>query len=79
MSGEPESIFLVYLRRLDTKLDRLGEDMVDVKHRLTALEVQVSQMVSTEASHYGSTANRLDRLESRIDRIERRLDLVQAP
>jgi phage shock protein A len=79
MSDEPEDIVLVFLRRLDAKMDRLGEDLTDVKHRLTALEIQVAQLTSTEASHYASTASRLDRLEARIERIERRLDLIATP
>jgi len=79
MSDEPENLTLVFLRRLDAKMDRVLEDMGDVKHRLTTLEIQVGQLVSTEASHYACTAMRLDRVEQRLDRIERRLDLVETP
>jgi hypothetical protein len=79
MSDEPENLTLVFLRRLDAKMDRVLEDMGDVKHRLTTLEIQVGQLASTEASHYAGTAMRLDRVEQRLDRIERRLDLVETP
>lgn len=59
-------------------MDRVLEDMGDVKHRLTTLEVQVGQLASTETSHYAGLAQRIDRVEQRLDRIERRLDLVEA-
>jgi tetrahydromethanopterin S-methyltransferase subunit G len=79
MSDQPENLTLIFLRRLDAKMDRVLEDMVDVKHRLTTLEVQVGQLASTEASHYAGVAQRLDRMEQRLDRVERRLELVPAP
>ena len=44
-------------------MDGLGGDMRDVKQRLAAVEIQVGQFASTEASHYASTAVRLDRLK----------------
>jgi len=76
MSDQPENIMLVYLRRIDAKLDRLAEDVADLKQRMTALEIQVANLAATEASHYGNTSLRIDRIEARLDRIERRLDLV---
>jgi hypothetical protein len=78
MSEEPENLPLVVLHRLDTKMDCVLEDMGDIKHRLTTLEIQVGQAVSTEASHHAGTAQRLDRVEERLNCIERRLDLVAA-
>ena len=76
MSDQPENLTLVFLRRIDAKVDRLAEDVSDVRHRLTTFEIQVGHLVATEASHYAGTAQRLDRLEHRLDRVERRLDLV---
>jgi hypothetical protein len=38
MAVEPENLTVVFLRRLDGKMDRLGEDMRDVKERLIAVE-----------------------------------------
>ena len=67
MSDEPDSLILVYLRRLDVKMDVLSADMRDVKQHLTALEIQ-----------YVSLATRLDRLDARMERVERRLDIVPA-
>jgi hypothetical protein len=78
MSDDPENLTLIFLRRLDAKMDRVLEDMTDVKHRLTTLEIQVGQLVSTEASHYAGVAQRIDRVEHRLSHIERRLDLTEA-
>ena len=58
---------LIYLRRIDEKVDRLSEDTRDIKRRVTALETQVA-----------GQSGRLDRIEDRLDRIERRLDLLPA-
>jgi len=68
MAVEPENIVLQYLRRFDEKLDRVIDEMLDVKVRLTAVEEGVA-----------GVNRRLDRLEVRVERIERRLDLVEQP
>jgi hypothetical protein len=52
---------------MDVKLDRLIDDMQDVKVRLTSLE-----------ENYGATSRRLDRIERDIAHIKKRLDLVEA-
>ena len=38
MTTEPDTIVLQYLRRFDEKLDRVVDEMQDVKVRLTSLE-----------------------------------------
>ena len=63
-----EDIVLVCLRRIDGKVDRLSEDMREVKSRLGILEQQ-----------YASLSRRVDRIEDRLERIERRLDLAESP
>ena len=68
MSDGPDNLVLQYLRRIDAKVDRLGEDMHDVKVRLTSVEEGLT-----------GVQRRIDRLEARVDRIERRLDLVDQP
>ena len=68
MADEPDNLILTFLRRMDAKIDRLGDDMRDVKLRLTNLEEAFVGM-----------QRRFDRLEIRVERIERRLDLVEAP
>jgi hypothetical protein len=77
MSEEPENLVLVYLRRIEASMADLRTDMVDLKHRMTAVEIQVGSAAATEQSHYASIAIRLDRLDGRMERIERRLDLVE--
>lgn len=62
-----DSLVLRHLRRIDTKVDRLIDDMRDIKHRMTAVEESVA-----------GQSRRLDRVESRLDRLERRFDLVNA-
>ena len=66
MSDDPDNLMLVYLRRIDAKVDGLREDVVEVKQRLGFLEEQ-----------YASISRRVDRIDLRLERIER-LDLVDA-
>lgn len=68
MANEPDNILLQYMRRFDEKLDRVVDEMLDIKVRLTAVEEGLA-----------GVNRRLDRLELRIERIERRLDLVDQP
>ncbi len=77
MAGEPEQLMLVYLRRLDAKVDAMALDIGDIKQRLTTLEIGVANLAATEASHYANLASRVDRVETRLARIEKRLDLVE--
>jgi len=78
MADEPENIFLVYLRRLDEKMDGVAGDLRDVKDRLSALEIgqagifrQAAALAETDARLQAS----FDRLRDEIGRIKRRLDL----
>ena len=64
---EPNNVALVYLRRIDEKVDRVIEDVRDIKFRVTNLEEGQAGIL------------RLDRVNARLDRIERRLDLVDLP
>ena len=68
MTNQPDNIVLQYLRRFDEKLDRVVDEMQDVKVRLTAVDEGLA-----------GANRRLDRVEIRIERIERRLDLVEPP
>ena len=75
MSDAPDNLVLVYLRRLDEKMDRVAEDVRDLKHRVTAVERQLGEVFVGLAALQA----RMDRIDSRLERIERRLDLVDAP
>ena len=68
MAEEPENLMLVMLRRIDGKLDRVIDDVHDLKVRVTAVEEGLA-----------GVQRRIDRVETRLDRIERRLDLVEPP
>jgi hypothetical protein len=50
MSDKPENLTPVYLRRLDEKIDRLAEDMREVKLRLTALETAVGNLAELRSN-----------------------------
>jgi chromosome condensin MukBEF ATPase and DNA-binding subunit MukB len=65
---EPDNLVLVDLRRIDEKVDRVIDDVRDLKVRVTNVE-----------EGQASIHRRLDRVEMRLDRTERRLDLVKAP
>jgi len=67
MPDETVNLTHEYLRRMDAKLDRLIDDIQDVKVRLTSLE-----------ENYAATSRRLDRIERDIAHIKKRLDLVEA-
>jgi archaellum component FlaC len=67
-SGKRSQLGLGYLRRFDERLDRVIDEMLDVKVRLTAVEEGLA-----------GANRRLDRLEIRVESIERRLDLVDQP
>ena len=52
MADEPDNLFLQYLGRFDQKLDRVVDEMLDVKVRLNAVE-----------EGFAAVDRRLDRLE----------------
>jgi uncharacterized coiled-coil protein SlyX len=82
MSDGPDNLVVVYLRRIDAKVDRLIDNVQDLKHRVTSLEGRVAGLQSEIGSIRGDMAAmslRIDRIETRLDHIERRLDLVTAP
>ena len=65
MADEPDNSVVVMLRRIDTKVDRLIDDVRDLKVRVTHLE-----------EGQAGIHRRLDRIEERLDHVERRPDLV---
>ena len=75
MADEPDNLILQLLRRMDAKLDRVIEDVQDLKVRMTNVE---ERLAAVEMSIAG-IQRRIDRVEQRLDRIEKRLDLVELP
>ena len=65
--SEPDNIVLIYFRRLDKRVDRLLDEMRDVKVRLTSVE-----------ENQAGVHRWMDRMDMRIERVERRLDLTEA-
>lgn len=81
MSDQPENLILVYLRRIDEKLDRARDDLQDVTRRLTAVELglaSVRREVAVLAEGDAHLGARIDKVTERLDRIDRRLDIVPA-
>lgn len=76
VSDQPDNLVLELLRAIRGDIAGLRDDMADMRRRLTTLEIQVTNLASTEGSHYANTALRLDRLGDDVDRIKRRLDIV---
>ncbi|WP_342236922.1 hypothetical protein [Inquilinus sp. OTU3971] len=74
MTDELGNLMLVYLRRIDEKVDRVIETQQDHGRRLTSLEGQVAGL---HADFAGQSA-RIDRIEARLERIEKRLNLIEA-
>ncbi len=72
VTDEPDNLTLRFLRRIDEKIDRLTDDVHDLKTRMTAVERQLGDIHVAIAGVNG----RIDKMEARLDRIERRLDLV---
>ena len=73
MSDQPDNLVLVYLRRIDERLERMEADIQDMKRRITALE----QSQANLHADYAGVQLRMDRFDERLARIERRLDLAE--
>ena len=79
MSDQPDKFTLIFLR-MDAKLDRVLEELSDLKQRVTALEIAQARTRQDLAEVSASVTGlqlRLDRMDVRLDRIERRLDLQE--
>ncbi len=71
MTDEPESLTLRMLGAIDPKIDRVLDDLADIKPRLTSVERQVGELRVDLANQ----SSRIDRIDVRLDRMERRLEL----
>ena len=72
MADEPDNIVLVYLRRLDEKLDRLAADMQEINDRLGILANKFAGLVP----RLDAVIDRVHALDLRLERIELRLDKI---
>ncbi len=74
----PDNLVLRYLRRIDEKVDRLGDRIDDLTVRATAVEVGLNAVRRDLVSLFESDARlqvSVDRQGARLDRIEQRLNL----
>jgi tetrahydromethanopterin S-methyltransferase subunit G len=71
-TGQPDNLVLVYLRRIDARLDGVERKLDEVVARLSSLEHGFAGFHIDLAA----VNQRLDSLDLRVSRIERRLDLV---
>ena len=73
MAREPSNIVIEHLRRLDRKMDKVIDDLGELKTAFVALDGYVASTHLQVAGH----SSELDRIKSRLDRIERRLELSE--
>jgi archaellum component FlaC len=66
MSDRPDSLVLRFIRQVDAKLDRVIDDLGDIKVRVTNVEENLATL-----------NRRVDRMDLRMERIEGRLNLVE--
>lgn len=72
--GNIESFTREYLRRIDAKLDRIDNDMRDIRFRMTQVEGSLANHSAQLVHHTGQ----FDRLFDEIHLIKKRLDMVDA-
>ena len=78
MADEPENLTLVYLRRMDGKIDHLMDEVAEIKLRQTDIARSVGSIRRDQGSDAENAAHiqaQLDRLKGEMDRIKRRLDI----
>ena len=79
MAENVENVIIEHLRHIRGRVDRIAEDMGDMKHRMSSLE-SAMVLVKREVAAGDDTDARqqvsLDRLHDRIERLERRLEII---
>ena len=82
MVDDPDNLVLVYLRRIDSKVDALAQDIRELKERVSSLEVAVASVrrdIAVLAETDARLQNAVDRMREDVSRIQRRLDLHPEP
>jgi len=79
MSDNVEDMVLEHLRHIRSRVDQIADDMSDLKHRMSSLEL-ATVSVKHEVAHGDETDARqqvtIDKIIERIQRIEKRLELI---
>jgi hypothetical protein len=65
MTAEEHSLILEHLRHIRASVDRIAEDMRDLKFRMGNVETNTLHLT-----------HRMDRFDERVARVERRLGLL---
>lgn len=74
MTESVADLTLVFMHRLDQRLDRLESDIGDIKLRSTATEEHLASIMMSVAG----LNSRMDKIDGRLARVERRLELTDA-
>ena len=74
MAEDVGSLTYELLKRVSARLERIEDDVSDLKVRLSGVEAAVAQ----QAVQIAALNARMDRFDERLKRIERRLDLTDA-
>lgn len=67
-----ENLVLEHLRYIRGSLDRVADDVRELKSRVGHLEEQIAGLYGM----YASLSTRLDKVENRLERVEKRLELA---
>lgn len=88
MNESTENLILEYMRRFNSRLDRVDEDMQDIRLRLGSVEGQLANQSKGIALMRDSIAvvhqdvarlsNRMDRVDDRLRRVEAALEIAPA-
>ena len=79
MADDVASLTYELLTQVSTRLQRVDEDVGEVKIRLTALETTqglMRQEMAQQSIHVATLNNRMDRMDVRLDRMDERLDRI---
>ena len=86
MSEQIESLTLRQYRDIRERVDRVAEDVENLKHRMTGVETtlghvrrDIAEQTATMEHHYASLMARFDRNDKVQDRILARLELIDSP
>jgi hypothetical protein len=74
VANEPENLVVAHLRRIDEKVDRLRDDVRELRAGLNSVRRDLIALVEVGAR----VELMVDRQGKRLDKIERRLDLRDA-
>ena len=74
MTEDVANLTLMFMRRLDQRLDRVENDVGDIKLRATATEEHLASIMMSIAG----LNSRMDKIDNRLARVEQRLDLTDA-